>query len=139
VSLAIACSGVVTSEAVEAHARIVEDVPDAGLLVVTSADRLHADWIAAVQARTQGDVGIRSHVEALLSELSPGAALVTVLDAHPASLTWLGAVAGQRVIPLGVNRFGQSGDIPDLYREYGLDSRAIVDAVARAWLDRYGR
>ena len=45
------------------------------------------------------------------------AALVTVLDGHPAALSWLGAVRGQRVVPLGVDHFGQSGDIPDLYRD----------------------
>jgi pyruvate dehydrogenase E1 component len=135
-SLAIACSGVVTSDAVEAHTRILEDLPEAGLLVVTSADRLHSDWLAAIDARTQGEATAYSHVEILLAQLSPGAMLVTVLDAHPASLSWLGAVAGQRVVPLGVDRFGQSGDIPDLYREYGLDSRAIVDAVARVCLDQ---
>ena len=68
--------------------------------------------------------------------LCPGAALVTVLDGHPATLSWLGAVARHRVVALGVDRFGQSGDIPDLYREYGLDSQAIIDAAARACLDQ---
>ncbi len=47
---------------------------------------------------------------------------------------WVGAVRGQRVVPLGVDRFGQSGDIPDLYREYGLDEDAILDACAQALL-----
>jgi hypothetical protein len=35
---------------------------------------------------------------------------------------------------LGVDRFGQSGDIPDLYRAYGIDTDAILDAAARACL-----
>jgi pyruvate dehydrogenase E1 component len=38
------------------------------------------------------------------------------------------------VVPLGVDHFGQSGDIPDLYRVYGLDAEAIIDAAARACL-----
>jgi len=37
-------------------------------------------------------------------------------------------------VPLGVDRFGQSGDIADLYRVYGLDRDAIIDAAARACL-----
>jgi pyruvate dehydrogenase E1 component len=135
-TLALACSGVVTPEVIEAHAQIRDDIPEAGLLVVTSADRLHADWLGAIQDRTMGDARERSHVERLLERLAPGAALVTMLDAHPATLSWLGSVSGHRVIPLGVDRFGQSGDIPDLYREYGLDPLAIVDAVARACLDQ---
>ena len=92
--------------------------------------------VGALRARTDGDPAARSHVERLLGGLSPGASLVTVLDGHPAALTWLGAVAGHRVVPLGVDRFGQSGDIPDLYREYRLDVDAIISAVARACLDR---
>lgn len=135
-SLAIVCSGVVTPEAIEAHAQISEDIPGAGLLVVTSAGRLHSDWLAAARSRTGGVAQARSHVETLLGMLPAGAAIVTVLDGHPATLSWLGAVARHRVIALGVETFGQSGDIPDLYREYGLDSQAIIAAAARACLDQ---
>ena len=70
----------------------------------------------------------------MLARLRPGAALVTVGDFHPATLSWLGAVAGNAVVPLGVDRFGQSGDIPDLYRAYRIDTEAILDAAARACL-----
>ena len=52
-------------------------------------------------------------------------------DGYPATLAWLGAVHGHRIISLGVDRFGQSGDIPDLYRIHGIDTDAIVDAAAR--------
>ncbi len=75
-----------------------------------------------------------SHIERILAPLAPGAALVTVLDGHPATHSWLGAVRGQRVIPLGPDHFGQSGDIPDLYREYRMDTDAILDACAQALL-----
>jgi pyruvate dehydrogenase E1 component len=30
---------------------------------------------------------------------------------------------------LGVEQFGQSGSIPDLYRHYGIDSQAILRAA----------
>jgi pyruvate dehydrogenase E1 component len=40
-------------------------------------------------------------------------------------------VRGDRIISLGVDRFGQSGDIPDLYRIHGIDADAIVGAAAR--------
>jgi len=134
--LAIVCCGVVSPEAIEAHCQLRDEIPGAGLLVVTSAGRLHRDWLAASRARTRGEAGARSHVERLLAAVSPGAALVTVLDGHPAALSWLGAVAGHRVEALGVDRFGQSGDILDLYREYGLDAMSIVAAAARACLDQ---
>jgi pyruvate dehydrogenase E1 component len=138
-SLAIVCSGVVTPEALEAVEQVREEIPDLGLLVVTSAGRLHADWLRAIRGRSAGQVTARSHTETLLDCLAPEATMITVLDGHPATLSWLGAVAGHRVVPLGVDRFGQSGDIPDLYREYGLDCEAITSAVARACLDQIGR
>jgi pyruvate dehydrogenase E1 component len=128
--LAIVSQGAVMPEALAAHRTIMEDIPGAGLLVVTSADRLHQDWLDGLRH------GGRSNIGGLLSRLAPDAGLVTVIDGHPATHSWLGAVARQRVEPLGVDHFGQSGDIPDLYRVYGIDSDAILDAVARACLGR---
>jgi pyruvate dehydrogenase E1 component len=128
--LAIVAQGAVLPEAIEAHAELVEDVPGAGLLVVTSPDRLIQDWRTA---------GRQAHVARLLAKLAPDAGLVTVLDGHPATLAWMGAVRGQQVEALGVDRFGQSADIPDLYAVHGLDSLAIVDAAARALVARLSR
>jgi pyruvate dehydrogenase E1 component len=127
--IAIVYCGAVAEEAKRAHAAILEDIPGAGLLAVTSPDRLHADWLK----HRQGGEG-PSRIERLLAPLARDAGLVTVIDAHPAALSWLGAAAGRRVEPLGVDHFGQSGDLPDLYRTYGLDEAAILDAVARACL-----
>jgi pyruvate dehydrogenase E1 component len=128
--LAIAYTGAVAPEAIAAHAALTEDIPGAGLLAVTSADLLHAGWL---EGRRRGG---GSHVGRLLAPLAADAGLVTVIDGHPATLSWLGAVARHRVHPLGVEHFGQSGDIPDLYRVYGLDADAILSAAARACLER---
>jgi pyruvate dehydrogenase complex dehydrogenase (E1) component len=132
--LAIAYRGAVAPEALAAHRELAEDTPEAGLLAITSPDRLHRDWRAAQRERRQ-----KSVAERLLARLKPGAALVTVGDFHPATLSWLGAVAQNPIVPLGVDRFGQSGDIPDLYRAYGIDAEAILDAAARACLLALGR
>jgi pyruvate dehydrogenase E1 component len=56
-------------------------------------------------------------------------ALVTVCDAYPETLSWIGSVLGHRVRPLGVEHFGQSGSIPELYGHYGLDVNAILAAA----------
>ena len=132
--IAIAYQGPVAPEAEAAFAELAAEEPGAGLLAITSPDRLHAGWLAAGRARRAGDRGAQSHIEAILAPLSRDAALVTVLDGHPAAHAWLGAVRGQRVVPLGPDRFGQGGDIVDLYREYGLDTDAILDACAAALL-----
>jgi pyruvate dehydrogenase E1 component len=133
--IAIVAMGAVTPEAIAAHESVARDFAGAGLLVLTSPDRLHADWLSAqrVRGRTVGRIdNTPSPVERLLAPLSRDARLVTVLDGHPLALSWLGSVRGQRVVPLGIESFGQSGDIPDLYRTYKLDAAAIIDAVARA-------
>jgi pyruvate dehydrogenase E1 component len=136
--IVVVYAGVVAPEAAEAHAQLLEDLPGAGLLAVTSPDRLHADWLAARRARVSGETGASAQVERLLGA-SLDAALITVTDAHPAALSWIGSVAGQRIYPLGVAGFGQSGDIPDLYRAYGIDAEAILDAAARACVHRRRR
>jgi pyruvate dehydrogenase E1 component len=133
--VAIVAMGAVTPEAIAAHESVVRDFAGAGLLVLTSPDRLHGDWLAAQRSRgrTAGRVDRSlAPVERLLSTLSREARLITVLDGHPLALSWLGSVRGQPVVPLGIESFGQSGDLPDLYRTYRIDSAAIVDAVARS-------
>jgi len=131
---AIVFCGVVAPEVIAACDALAEDIPGIGLLNVTSPDLLHRGWSAARAARWTGTVPAASHVETLLGELAPHAGLVTVLDGSPAALSWLGGVRGMRVSPLGVDRFGQTGDLPDLYQTYRLDSEAIIDAAAELFL-----
>lgn len=130
-SLAIIASGAVLPEAIDAHREIAEDIPDAGLMVATSSDRLHHGWIHARRTTVPGKGEEDSHINRLLEPLAANAGLITVLDGHSATLSWLAAVRCHRVIPLGVERFGQSGDIASLYHSYGLDQDAIIDAAAR--------
>jgi len=125
----VACTGAVAPEAIAAVGLMAEDRRDVGLLAVTSADRLNAGWTAAQRARERGLVHARSHIERLLAEVPPHCGIVTVLDGHPATLAWLGAVAGHRTRGLGVEHFGQTGTIADLYRHYGIDTNAIVAAA----------
>jgi pyruvate dehydrogenase E1 component len=127
--LALVTMGAVVPEALEAHAMLTEDVPGLGLLLVTSPDLLHRDWSAAQAARASGGA-TSAHLEELLAPLAPGAGLVTLLDGSPAALSWLGGVRGNPVAPLGVDRFGQTGTLPDLYRTYRLDAEAIIEAAA---------
>ncbi len=109
----IVYAGAIAPEAEAAAAQI----KGAGLLAITSADRLFTDWTH------QGD---KSWIAELLSMAPKGQPLVTVLDGHPAALAWLGSIDGRRVVPLGVDRFGQCGDLIDLYREYGLNAETIA-------------
>jgi pyruvate dehydrogenase E1 component len=131
---AIVYTGAIAPEAIEAWEQLVGDLPGLGLLAVTSPDLLHRGWSARQATRWTGGAAEPSHVETLLGELAPGAGLVTIIDGSPSALSWMGGVRGMRVSPLGVDRFGQTGDLQDLYRTYRLDADAIVEAAAELFL-----
>ena len=127
--IVVAYTGAIGPEALAAVGLMAEDRRDVGLLAVTSADRLNAGWSAAQRAREHGSHNAISLIERLMAALPPHCAIVTVCDAHPATLGWLGAVRGHRTRPLGIEHFGQTGTVQDLYRHYGIDTRAIVAAA----------
>ncbi len=125
----IAYQGAIAPEAIRAAGLIGEARRDVGVLAVTSADRLSAGWTAAQRARSRGISIAQSSAERLLTGLPPHCKLVTVIDGHPATLSWLGSVSGHQVVSLGVEHFGQTGTIGDLYRHFGIDAESIVRRV----------
>ena len=127
--LIVAYTGALAPEAIAAVGLMAEDRRDIGLLAITSADRLHAGWTAGQRAREAGDTQAESHVETLFAGLPAHCGIVSVVDGHPATLGWLGSVRGHRARALGVERFGQTGTVADLYRHYGLDAEGIVAAA----------
>jgi pyruvate dehydrogenase E1 component len=126
----IAYQGCIAPEAIAAAGLIGEDRRDVGLLAVTSSDRLNAGWHAAQRARKRGNASARGHVERLLDAIPRHCLLITVIDGHPATLAWLGGVVGHRTVALGVEHFGQTGTITDLYRHFGIDTQSIVAAAS---------
>ena len=134
---ALVFTGAIVPEVLQAWQAMRDDFPGLGVLNVTSPDLLHRGWSAARAARWRGQpaAGL-SHAEVLLAPLSRDAGLVTIIDGSPSALSWLGAVLGMRTSPLGLDRFGQTGDLPDLYREYRIDAEAIIDAMAELYLAR---
>jgi pyruvate dehydrogenase E1 component len=127
---AIAFCGALAPEALAAYESLLEDLPGLGLLNVVSPGLLHRDWMNARRALRSTGEARTAHIETLFEPLSPHAGLVTVLDGAPSALSWLGAVKGHRTSPLGVDAFGQVGDLPDLYRAYRLDADSIIEACA---------
>ena len=87
------------------------------LIVVTSAERLAAEP-ARRPARRRAPRPARrrwrtsSRCSRRRSDARP---IVTVADGASHALSFLGGVFGAPVVPLGVDKFGQSGTIPDLY------------------------
>jgi pyruvate dehydrogenase E1 component len=132
---ALVYCGAIAPEALAAWDALKDDVPGLGLLAITSPDLLHRGWSERRSARWTGKERGNSHIELLLEPLARDAGLVTLLDGSPSALSWLGGVRGHRVSPLGLDRFGQTGTLPDLYRHYRLDPDAVVEAAAELFLD----
>jgi pyruvate dehydrogenase E1 component len=129
----IAAMGAVVTEAVAATRFLVGEELDANLVVVTSADRLAAD----IAGRRLGSVrdgrpAPLEHLEGLFPGDHRHAPIVTVLDGASHALSFLGGAFGAPVVPLGSDRFGQTGTIPDLYAAMGIDTPHIVEAALLA-------
>ena len=130
--IAIVYSGAVVPEVIEAYEQIKEEITGLGVMAITSFDRLYHEWQRSQVDDVEGGNNTDCHIINLLAPLHSDAVLITVQDAHPATLSWLGSATGHKLLPLGVTEFGQSGNIQDLYREYGIGVDAIIDAAARA-------
>ena len=130
--IAIVYSGAVVPEVIEAYEQIKEEIHGLGVMAITSFDRLYHEWQRSQVDDVEGGSNTDCHIIKLLAPLHSDAVLITVQDAHPATLSWLGSATGRKLLPLGVTEFGQSGNIQDLYREYGIGVDAIIDAAARA-------
>jgi pyruvate dehydrogenase E1 component len=129
----IAAMGAVVPEAIAAARFLAAEEVDVNLVVVTSADRLaaemHGSRLAGVRT---GSPGRLPHLETLFPREHRRAPIVTVLDGASHTLSFLGGAFGASVVPLGVDRFGQSGTIPDLYAEMGIDTQHIIEAALLA-------
>jgi pyruvate dehydrogenase E1 component len=124
-ALTLVAMGVTVPEACAAHDELTAVGVPTDLVVLTSADLV----FRAMRARRGLDEGDPW----ILDRIFPAdraAPLVTVLDGHPHALAFLAAVNDTPLTALGVDGFGQSGDVDDLYRHFGIDAETIVGAGA---------
>ncbi|HCK78898.1 MAG TPA: pyruvate dehydrogenase [Actinobacteria bacterium] len=127
----LAASGAVLPEVLEAAAELADEGVAAHIVDITSLDRLYTAWRGGLTA------GVRSaSVPAyplILRELFPQKApIVTVHDAASHAMAWLGSAMGVPTVPLGVDKFGQSGTVAELYSIFDLTPGSIVNAALAA-------
>jgi pyruvate dehydrogenase E1 component len=130
-AVVLATCGPVVPEVLAAAAQLDAEGVPAVVLDVTSSDRLYRGWrqslrAAARSGRTPGD---EHHLARLLAPSERALPIVTVHDAASHHLAWLGSVFGAPVVPVGVDEFGQSGSIPELYGVFDLLPEQIVNAA----------
>jgi pyruvate dehydrogenase E1 component len=120
----LAAMGAVLPDTLAAADRLDAMGFGADVVVVTGAGLL----FQALQARR----GLAEAPGWILDSVLPAdraRPLVTVLDGHPHTLSFLAGVHRVPAAHLGVTRFGQSGDLASVYRYHGLDADAVVGAA----------
>lgn len=133
-TVTLCASGAVMPEVLRAAAELEGEGVAAAVVDITSLDRLHRGWRASRRRSVRRAQGPEN--DFLLPRILPPAhrraPMVTVHDAASHAMSWVGSPLGAPVVPLGVDAFGQSGSIHDLYGEHDLLPGCIVNAALTA-------
>ena len=123
-AVTVVAVGAVVPEAIAAGDELEQAGVPCDVVCLTSADLV----FRALQARQ----GLADGGYDILEQLFPAgrrAPIVSVLDGHPHTLSFLSAIRCAPIACLGISDFGQSGDVDDLYRHFGIDVETIVGAA----------
>jgi pyruvate dehydrogenase E1 component len=121
----IFAAGVMLEEALQASDMASEDGIYANVINVTSADRLFHAYVTASQQDTT------SYLDELLPATERRVPAITLLDGHPLTLAWLGALFSAPLKPLGVVHFGETGSLQQLYHTHHIDTDAVLTAMVQ--------
>lgn len=116
--------GAVVPEALAAAERLDQIGIGADVICVTSPDLLYR----AMRAR-EGRDDAQSWILDQVFPAERATPMVTILDGHPHTLSFLPMINRVACAQLGVTRFGQSGSLDEVYRYHGLDTDSIVSAA----------
>jgi pyruvate dehydrogenase E1 component len=127
----LAASGAVLPEVVAAAAELAEEGIAAHVIDITSLDRLYSAWQRTLRqgVRTATTPSVPGALRAVFTDRVP---IVTVHDAASHAMAWLGSALGAPCVPLGVDQFGQSGTVQELYEMHDLLPGSIVNAALAA-------
>ncbi|MFB9851394.1 pyruvate dehydrogenase [Micromonospora andamanensis] len=127
----LAASGAVLPEVLSAAAELADEGVAAHVVDVTSLDRLYRAWQRTLRQGVR-TATVPSVPGALRSAFADRVPVVTVHDAASHAMAWLGSAVGAPAVPLGVDEFGQSGTVHDLYDLHDLLPGSIVNAALAA-------
>ncbi|MEV4272639.1 transketolase-like TK C-terminal-containing protein [Micromonospora aurantiaca (nom. illeg.)] len=127
----LAASGAVLPEVLAAAAELAEEGVAAHVVDVTSLDRLYRAWQRTLRQGVR-TATVPSVPGALRSAFADRVPVVTVHDAASHAMAWLGSAVGAPAVPLGVDEFGQSGSVRELYELHDLLPGSIVNAALAA-------
>ncbi|MER7889480.1 pyruvate dehydrogenase [Micromonospora sp. NPDC094482] len=127
----LAASGAVLPEVLAAAAELADEGIAAHVVDITSLDRLYRAWQRTLRQGVR-TATVPSVPGALRSAFDHRAPVVTVHDAASHAMAWLGSALGVPAVPLGVDEFGQSGSVAELYELHDLLPGSIVNAALAA-------
>jgi pyruvate dehydrogenase E1 component len=127
----LAGSGAVLPELLAAAAELHDEGIAAHVVDVTSLDRLYASWRRSLRSAV-GSATVPVVPLSFRALFAPAAPVVTVHDAASHAMAWLGSALGTIALPLGVDEFGQSGSVGELYELHDLVPGRIVNAAIGA-------
>jgi pyruvate dehydrogenase E1 component len=124
-------SGAVLPEVLSAATELAGEGIAAHVVDVTSLDRLYAAWQRTLRqgVRTATAPSIPGALRTIFPDRAP---IVTVHDGASHAMAWLGSAMGVPCVPLGVDDFGQSGTVQELYELHDLLPGSIVNAALAA-------
>jgi pyruvate dehydrogenase E1 component len=127
----LATCGPLVPEVLQAAEALDDEGLAALVLDLTSSDRLYREWRTVLRnaSRRACPATPTFHLAHLLQAGERHLPVVTVHDAASHNLAWLGSVFGARLLPVGVDSFGQSGRIHDLYQAFDMTTDQIVNAA----------
>lgn len=123
--------GAVMPEVLEAAAELANEGVIAHVVDITSPGRLYGSWQRTLKQgiRTANTPSFPGSMRPIFSERAP---IVSIHDSSSHALAWLGSALGAPQVAMGVDSFGQSGNIPDLYKIHDLDAGSIVNGALAA-------
>ena len=123
-------TGVMIAEVMKSYEALINDGLNISVLLVVSPDKIYNDWHKLIKSNNK-----KSHIEKVLHNISLSASLITIIDGHSSALSWIGSVLGHKVYPLGVDKFGQSGNLDEVYKDNNIDFKSIIDNIAKSIVD----
>jgi pyruvate dehydrogenase E1 component len=127
----LATSGAVMPEVLAAAKQLANEGVVAHVIDITSLGRVFGSWQRTLKQgiRNASTPSLPGVLRATFTEKAP---IVSIHDGSSHAMAWLGSALGMPQVAMGVDSFGQSGNIPDLYSIHDLNSESIVNGALAA-------
>ena len=127
----LAASGAVMPEVLAAAQQLANEGVVAHVVDITSLGRVFGSWQRTLKQgiRTASTPSLPGVLRATFTEKAP---IVSIHDGSSHAMAWLGSALGVPQVAMGVDNFGQSGNIPDLYAIHDLNTESIINGALAA-------